>query len=231
MNSVERGKVVFYTEPNFEGIYVIYKEGESSVIVNKETTWSDTISSIKVGQGVKLFLWEFADKVGTFLELQEGEYPNIMQYIKSFSKFQILKLNTNFAVDVRFFDLISNEFHNHYTMTFKLADIEELEIKSGETEFKLLNSRESDDNEVASAIFIKRPDNLFEPISNLIFQWDKNNGIIRSITDDTNFAENLSIIQNDNTSFTFTLKSDGIGYSHLTENPFSSKDFQLNSAQ
>lgn len=227
MSSVERGKVMFYTEPNFEGIYVIYKEGVSKGKNTEEEFLEDSFSSIRIGQGIKLYIWETLDDDSPFHILHEGEYPNILENIKNISKFQILDSLTYFAIDVRFFDLITNEYHNNYLMTFKLLDIEELEIKSGDNDFKLLKSKENS-NEIACAIYIKRFDNLYEPISNLIFHWNKEKGKIISITDSTNFSENLSIMQNDKTSFTFTLKTDGIGFSQFYLNKTKTISKQIN---
>ncbi|MCM0147001.1 beta/gamma crystallin domain-containing protein [Photobacterium galatheae] len=196
--------LAFYREKNFGGTPEYYSLGDDVTFHNGDN-FNDKYLSLKVINPVKVNCYQHSDGSGIFHSYTLGDYASIEE-MGGLSKFQIIEIDTHFAISMRLIDETGGE-PRQFMMTFNAHNIGDAQIWSGDQEYSLLPVTENDDL-VTCAIYI-RDMTTGEYIANgsMYFQYNTNNGIVEIVTPPETFPPNLTVKRIDNTKFDFTLTS------------------------
>jgi len=194
--------VAFYREKNFGGSPEYYQLGDD-VTFHYGDHFNDKYLSLKVINPVKILCYQHSDGSGIFKSYTQGNYASIEE-INGLSKFQIVGIDTHFAVSMRLIDQTGGEPHQ-FLMTFNAHNIGDAEFYSGKDSYTPLPVTENNDL-VTCAIYI-RDMTTGEYIANgsMYFQYNATHGIIEVTTPEETFPPNLKVIRIDNTKFDFIL--------------------------
>lgn len=194
--------VAFYREKNFGGSPEYYQLGDD-ITFHFGDAFNDKYLSLKVVNAVKINCYQHSDGSGIFKSYTQGDYASIEE-INGLSKFQVVDIDTHFAVSMRLIDATDGE-PRQFLMTFNAHNIGNTEFWSGDMVYKSLPVTENNDL-VTCAIYIRdMSSGEYVVNGSMYFKYNANNGIIEIITPEETFPPNLKVIQIDNTKFNFTL--------------------------
>ncbi|WP_192016750.1 beta/gamma crystallin domain-containing protein [Photobacterium arenosum] len=199
---VKTTDVAFYREKNFGGSPDYYQLGDD-ITFHFGDDYNDKYLSLKVINPVKVHCYQHTDGSGIFKSYTHGDYASIEE-MHGLSKFQIVNIDTHFAVSMRLIDETGGE-PRQFLMTFNAHNIGDAEFWSGEETYTSLPVTESSEL-ITCAIYIR---NIAtgEYIANgsMYFHYNTTHGIIDVVTPGETFPPNLKITRVDSTKFDFTL--------------------------
>lgn len=193
-------QIAFFRTNDLQGEPTYYKVGDD-VALHGEL--NDKYKSVEVGETAKVRCYQHINGSGLTHEYQPGRHQNIDAQISGLSKFQVLALDTRFAVGIKLHDKTGGE-PGDYRMEFKAAAIGEVEVLSGQDEYAFLPAS-GDSNEITCAIFVFDRDHGTVALGTVYFQWNAHSHEIHITSYDETFPANMSYHKDDQTRITFYL--------------------------
>ncbi|POZ63413.1 beta/gamma crystallin domain-containing protein [Chromobacterium alticapitis] len=195
-------QIAFFRTTDLQGEPEHYKVGDDITLHGE---LNDKYKSLEVGETAKVICYQHINGSGLSHEYQPGRHQNIDAQISGLSKFQVLALDTAFAVGLKLHDKTGGA-PGDYKMVFVAADIGTVEVPSGLEHYSFLPSSSST-NETTCAIYVF--DRGGNPVASgaVFFRWDPHSHEIHITTHPETFPTNMSYNRDDQTRVSFFLDS------------------------
>ncbi|KAM9955735.1 hypothetical protein ACTFIW_001938 [Dictyostelium discoideum] len=211
--SVDANKVKFFFGKNCTGESFEYNKGET-VRFNNGDKWNDKFMSCLVGSNVRCNIWEHNEidtpTPGKFQELLQGSTNNDLTSINGLSKFQVLPGAFQWAVDVKIVNKV-NSTAGSYEMTITPYNVEKVACKDGDDFVQLpIPKLTPADSEIVCHLTVRQTKTPYDYVVNgsVYFKYSPTTGQVAVIKKDETFPKNMTVTQDDNTSFIFNLNSE-----------------------
>lgn len=195
-------QIAFFRTSDLQGEPTYYKVGDD---VTLHGELNDKYKSVEVGETAKVICYQHINGSGLSHEYPPGRHQNIDAQISGLSKFQVLALDTLFAVGLKLHDKTGGE-PGDYKMIFEAAEIGRVEVPSGQDGYVFLPASGSS-NEVTCAIFVFDRGGSPVALGTIYFQWDPHKHEIHITSHPETFPANMSYHRDDQTRITFSLNS------------------------
>ncbi|UTH73378.1 beta/gamma crystallin domain-containing protein [Chromobacterium sp. IIBBL 290-4] len=197
-------QIAFFRTTNLQGEPDYYHVGDD-VTFDFGDNFNDKYKSVEVGETAKVRCYQHINGSGLTHEYQPGRHQNIDAQISGLSKFQVLALDTAFAVGLKLHDKTGGE-PGDYKMVFEAADIGRVEVPSGLDEYVFLPSSSST-NETTCAIYVFDRSGVAVATGAVFFHWDQHTHEIQITTHQETFPANMTYTRDDQTRASFYLES------------------------
>ncbi|WP_199152665.1 beta/gamma crystallin domain-containing protein [Chromobacterium sp. ASV23] len=195
-------QIAFFRTKDLQGEPDFYKVGDD-ITFQFGDNFNDKYKSVEVGETAKVRCYQHTNASGLTHEYLPGRHQNIDAQISGLSKFQVLALDTAFAVGLRLHDKTGGA-PGEYTMVFEAAEIGRVEVPSGLGNYVFLPASSSS-NETTCAIFVFNRDGISVASGAVYFRWDPHTLEIHITEYEETFPANMSYHKDDQTRITFYL--------------------------
>lgn len=203
------GDAIFFTSTGLvPGPGDAYFQGDNIDFCSGSDPLNDEYHSLIVANGTRVNCWQHCNGTGQFRTYTDGPHDDISD-IGGLSKFQVLPMESSYAIGLKLTDGTGlGHPPGFYEMTFVAHDIGDAGVPSGAEDYVYLPSSSSE-AVLTCAIYVRNlQSGVYVATGSVYLQWDHETGIISIDDQEETFPSNMSVTQDDNTHFTFTLNSE-----------------------